>query len=443
MRTPRAPGPGPEREPRPPVRPGARGCSSRGATSRTGRSPRPARCSPGSRRRPTCSSPRRCATACSTGCGAAEVAAVVSCFTYERRGPDGDTADATAALAHQAGRRRLPAPRAALARPQRRRGRPPAPLDPAARPRVHARDVRVGPGRRPRRRARRRRDRAATSSATSSSASTCSARSPTSPRPGVARRRPAAASERVHPRGGRGREPGRAVVIRAGRCPGASRCRPTAGATPVGSSRWPGTTPTSPPPRRPRWPGAAPSCASCPAPTPTSPGPSGWGRGAGTGDHRRGLSTCSTSGHGPRRRQHRRARRRPRSPPVRGTGSGRSRSRSTGGSCSTVRPPRWSSPTASSCAAPTWCPEATRATAGSRSRCTPSRRAERRAMRPRLAGGDHVPHPRIAQASGRRVDGPAGTDRRGRRSRSTAVPLATAGRARDRSSRPGAVRVLI
>jgi len=68
------------------------------------------------------------------------------------------------------------------------------------------------------------------------------------------------------------------------------------------------------------------------------------------------------------------------------------------------------------------------------------RRAERRAMRARLAGGDHVPHPRIAQASGRRVmvrwdhrEAPLEVDGRA---------LATAGEL-EVLVRPGAVRVLI
>ena len=39
-------------------------------------------------------SPRRCATGVLDGLDAAELAALVSCFTYERRGPDGDGADA-------------------------------------------------------------------------------------------------------------------------------------------------------------------------------------------------------------------------------------------------------------------------------------------------------------------------------------------------------------
>ena len=68
------------------------------------------------------------------------------------------------------------------------------------------------------------------------------------------------------------------------------------------------------------------------------------------------------------------------------------------------------------------------------------RRAERRAMRARLAGGDHVPHPRIAQASGRRVmvrwdhlEAPLEVDGRA---------LANAGEL-EVLVRPGAVRVLI
>jgi diacylglycerol kinase family enzyme len=67
-------------------------------------------------------------------------------------------------------------------------------------------------------------------------------------------------------------------------------------------------------------------------------------------------------------------------------------------------------------------------------------RAERRAMRARLAGGDHVPHPRIAQASGRRVlvrwdhrEAPLEVDGRA---------LATAGEL-EIVVRPGAVRVLL
>jgi hypothetical protein len=65
---------------------------------------------------------------------------------------------------------------------------------------------------------------------------------------------------------------------------------------------------------------------------------------------------------------------------------------------------------------------------------------ERRAMRTRLAGGDHVPHPRIAQASGRRV---VVRWERGDR------PLEVDGHPRGRRGaievtvRPGAARVLL
>jgi len=66
--------------------------------------------------------------------------------------------------------------------------------------------------------------------------------------------------------------------------------------------------------------------------------------------------------------------------------------------------------------------------------------SERRAMRARLAGGDHVPHPRIAQATGRRV---VVRWDRGER------PIEVDGRPQGRTGgievtvRPGAARVLL
>ena len=130
---------GPEREPGPPVRPCARRARGVGLRRRLGAHRRRASCSPGSTPRPTCSSPRRSAKASSTGSSAPELAAVVSCFTYERRGPDGDAADAAGALADDdgraAGRGRSSGSGATL---DAERGRRRAARDPRARPRLHA-----------------------------------------------------------------------------------------------------------------------------------------------------------------------------------------------------------------------------------------------------------------------------------------------------------------
>ena len=106
----------------------------------------------------TSCSPRRCARACSTGSTPAELAAVVSCFTYERRGPEGTSrcrrrggrADGGEARPRDraASRRDLNANEDDAGLPETR----------APDPGLHARRLRLGGGRRPRRRARRRRD---------------------------------------------------------------------------------------------------------------------------------------------------------------------------------------------------------------------------------------------------------------------------------------------
>ena len=85
----RAAGSRPDREPDPPVRPGAAPCStSLRLRRRLAAHRRTASCWPASTPSPTSSSPRRCDAARSTDSQPAELAALMSCFTYERRGPD-------------------------------------------------------------------------------------------------------------------------------------------------------------------------------------------------------------------------------------------------------------------------------------------------------------------------------------------------------------------
>ncbi len=72
-----------------------------------------------------------------------ELAAFVSCFTYERRGPD-DGALAPVALAEQPRGQAEPRARAAVAGPQRQRGRRGPPRDPGAESRARGRHARLG-----------------------------------------------------------------------------------------------------------------------------------------------------------------------------------------------------------------------------------------------------------------------------------------------------------
>ena len=102
-------------------------CSSRGATSTAGSSHRRARCSPGCTPRPTCCSPSRSARGCSTTSTPPELAALVSCFTYERRGADGVAPAPPARWPIEADRRTAPRRRSALAFARRDRGRRRAP----------------------------------------------------------------------------------------------------------------------------------------------------------------------------------------------------------------------------------------------------------------------------------------------------------------------------
>ena len=72
----------------PPVRPGAAGDATRGATSTGGRSPSPATSWRGCTTRPISSWPSACAAACFEGLGPAEAAGLASVFVYEARGPN-------------------------------------------------------------------------------------------------------------------------------------------------------------------------------------------------------------------------------------------------------------------------------------------------------------------------------------------------------------------
>ena len=88
---PRATDPRAQRQPGPPLRPGAARARVAGATSTVGRSPTRGSGSPACTPRPTSCSPRRSAKACSTGCARRSSRRLVSCFTFERRGPESDS----------------------------------------------------------------------------------------------------------------------------------------------------------------------------------------------------------------------------------------------------------------------------------------------------------------------------------------------------------------
>ena len=150
---------GPQREPGPPVRPRARACSSRGATSTAGSSPTPGELLARLYTETDLLLAEALRDGLLDGLDAARArrGRVVLHLRAARprrrrrrcrraRWPTKTVADACAR------------DRADLARPQRQRGRRRPARDPAARSRVHAVDVRLGGGRRPRRRARRRRD---------------------------------------------------------------------------------------------------------------------------------------------------------------------------------------------------------------------------------------------------------------------------------------------
>ena len=92
------------------------------------------------------------------GLRAAELAAVVSCFTYERRGPEGDQPMPPARWPNKTVAQRATRDREARARAAGQRGRRGTAGDAFARCRLHALCVRLGSGRVARRRARRRRD---------------------------------------------------------------------------------------------------------------------------------------------------------------------------------------------------------------------------------------------------------------------------------------------
>ena len=77
---------GPDRVAGPAVRPGPAGARSVGLRRRVGADRRRASGWPGSTTRPTCSSPSACTRACSTGSTPAEMAGLVSVFTFEARG---------------------------------------------------------------------------------------------------------------------------------------------------------------------------------------------------------------------------------------------------------------------------------------------------------------------------------------------------------------------
>ena len=89
-RPPRAPDRGPDRDTRPPVRPGARGVRVVGVRATTGSCSRAGSSCRGSTPSATSWSPSRCAPACSTASIPPALTAVVSCFVYQRRGPDSD-----------------------------------------------------------------------------------------------------------------------------------------------------------------------------------------------------------------------------------------------------------------------------------------------------------------------------------------------------------------
>ena len=156
----RAPGARPQREPGPPVRPGARACSRRGATSTAGRSPTPASGSPASTPRPTCSLAEALARRAARRARAARarrgrVVLHLRAARARRPAPDAAARAGRRKTVAQAGARRSSASATDLNANEDDAGLPEtrAP-DPGFTPYV----ARLGGGRRARRRARRRRD---------------------------------------------------------------------------------------------------------------------------------------------------------------------------------------------------------------------------------------------------------------------------------------------
>ena len=222
-----------------------------------------------------------------------ELAAVVSCFTYERRGPEGQHPMPPARWPTKTVAKRARAVERHRGGPARQRGRRRAPRDPAARSRVHAVRVRLGRGRLARRRARRRRDHRRRLRPAREAVHR--------PAPPGRRRRARPRDPRAGPRGRRRVPPRRRRgVERRGRADGdrvVEKGR-AVGAAGVGArrvARRAATTPRSPP-----------RCGTIPAPgsvparrrRPTSPGPSGSTAGPGRPPWSSALDGLS----GPRRR---------------------------------------------------------------------------------------------------------------------------------------------